>query len=61
MSKYVKHLTNDELLKRLADELAELHKGTYIDLATWETARELVERFYRVEVKVSIRKRKAIK
>ena len=52
--KYVKHLTNDELLERLADELVASHNETAIDLGYWETARELVERFYKVDVKVTI-------
>jgi hypothetical protein len=58
MSKYVKHLTNDELLERLADELATMHKETYIELGSWETARELVERFYEVNTEVTIGRRK---
>ena len=58
MSKYVKHLTLEELAERLADELVETHNATAIDLAYWETARELVERFYRVDVEVVIRKKK---
>ena len=56
MSKYVKHLTNDELLARLADELVRTHRETGIDLGYWETAREVVERFYQVEVKLVIKK-----
>lgn len=54
MSKYVKHLTLDELAERLADELVETHNATAIDLAYWETARELVERFYEVNVEVVV-------
>ena len=54
MSKYVKHLTLDELAERLADELVETHNATALDLAYWETARELVERFYEVNVEVVI-------
>ena len=58
MSKYVKHLNSDELLERLADELVEMHKGTFIELGTWETAREIVERFYEVYVIVAIGNKK---
>jgi len=58
MSKYVKHLNSDELLERLADELVEMHKGTFIELGTWETAREIVERFYEVDVIVAIGNKK---
>lgn len=58
MSKYVKHLTNDELLERLADELATMHKETYIELGSWETARELVERFYEVNTEVTVGRKK---
>ena len=54
MSKYVKHLTNDELLERIADELVATHNETGIDLGYWETAREIVERFYEVDVIVAI-------
>jgi len=54
MSKYVKHLTKTELMERLADELVEMHELTAIDLAYWETARELVERFYDVQITLTI-------
>lgn len=55
MNKFVSQLTKDELLERLADELAEMHRGTYIDLGSWETARELVDRYYRVVTIVEIK------
>ena len=55
--KYVKHLDNNELLERLAGELVEMHLDTYIDLAYWETAREVIERFYKVEVNLVINKK----
>lgn len=58
MAKYVKHLTNDELLKRLADELVMSHNETAIDLGYWETAREVVERFYDVNVTLEIKEKK---
>ncbi len=54
MSKYVKHLTNDELLERMADDLVQTHLEEGIDLGYWETALEVVERFYYTNVKVSI-------
>ncbi len=53
-TKYVKHLTNDELLARMADELVATHNETGIDLGYWETAREIVERFYKIDVIVAI-------
>jgi hypothetical protein len=52
--KYVKHLTKKELLERLADELVEMHETTAIDLGYWETAREIVERFYDVKITLTI-------
>lgn len=58
MSKYVKHLTLDELAERLADELVDSHNATGIDLGYWETARELVERFYEVRVRVVVANKK---
>ena len=53
--KYVKHLTLEELAERLADELVDTHNDTGIDLGYWETALELVERFYKVDVKITIK------
>jgi hypothetical protein len=41
-------------MERLADELVEMHELTAIDLAYWETARELVERFYDVQITLTI-------
>jgi homoserine dehydrogenase len=58
MSKYVKHLTLEELAERLADELVDSHNATGIDLGYWETARELVERFYEVRVRVVVANKK---
>ena len=52
VNKYVKHLTTLEVAERLATELIQMHKDTSIDLGYWETALELVERFYRVKVTV---------
>lgn len=50
--KYVKHLNKTELLARMADELVDMHQGGYIDLLHWETALEIVERFYTVNGKI---------
>lgn len=57
MSKYVKHLTSEELLERMALELVGMHEQTAIDLGYWETAREIVERFYNVQVTLIINKK----
>lgn len=54
MRKYVKHLNNDELLERMAEDLVSMHEQTAIDLGYWETALEVVERFYNVFVDVTI-------
>jgi hypothetical protein len=57
--KYVKHLTLEELAERLAEELVATHNDTGIDLGYWETALELVERFYELEVKVIIKNKRS--
>jgi hypothetical protein len=57
--KYVKHLTLEELADRLAEELVATHNDTGIDLGYWETALELVERYYEVEVKVIIKNKRS--
>lgn len=54
MNKYVKHLSDDELMERMADELVQMHNDTGIDLGYWETALEVVERFYITTVEVKI-------
>jgi hypothetical protein len=59
--KYVKHLTLEELADRLAEELVATHNDTGIDLGYWETALELVERYYEVEVKVIIKNKRSNK
>jgi len=59
--KYVKHLTLEELAERLAEELVATHNDTGIDLGYWETALELVERFYELEVKVIIKNKRSNK
>jgi len=57
--KYVKHLTLEELADSLAEDLVATHNDTGIDLGYWETALELVERFYEVEVKVIIKNKRS--
>jgi hypothetical protein len=47
-------LTNDELLENIARDLKEMHIETGIDLAYWDTALEIVRRFYKVNVHVQI-------
>lgn len=59
MNKYVKHLTNDELLERMAEELVATHNDTGIDLGYWETALEVVERFYNVDVQVTVKDKRS--
>jgi len=59
--KYVKHLTLGELAERLAAELVDSHKATAIDLGYWETARELVERYYRINVDITVLEKKESK
>ena len=55
--KYVKHISNTELVGRMADEFVSMHEDGYIDLLHWETALEIVERYYNVQAKmVFIRK-----
>jgi hypothetical protein len=54
MAKYVKHLSNDELLERMAEDLVQMHFETGIDLGYWETGFELVSRFYHTGVEVTI-------
>jgi len=56
--KYVKSLKNDELLERMADDLVEMHEAGGIDLAFWETGKEVVERFYRITASVTVLSKK---
>jgi hypothetical protein len=58
MTKYVKELTNDELLERMADELVSMHNATGIDLSYWEAAKEVVERHYHINASVVIHGKK---
>jgi hypothetical protein len=58
MSKYVKELSNNELLERMADELVSMHKATGIDLSYWEAAKEVVERFYHINASVVVHGKK---
>ena len=52
--KYVKHLNNEELLERLAEDLAQMHLEGGIDLGYWETAFEAVSRYYHTAIGVEI-------
>jgi Tat protein secretion system quality control protein TatD with DNase activity len=58
MSKYVKKLTNDELLERMADDLVEMHRDTGIELEFWETAKEVVQRYYHISASVVVHGKK---
>lgn len=60
MAKYVKHLTNDQLLERMAEDLMQMHIDTAIDLGYWETALEVVSRFYKVGIEVAIGDKKNV-
>lgn len=55
--KYVKHLDHTQLLERMADEFVSMHEEGYIDLLHWETALEIVERFYSVDGKIVFEKK----
>lgn len=52
--KYVKHLSNDELLERIADDIAQMHLEGGIDLGYWETGLEVVGRYWYTSVGVEI-------
>jgi hypothetical protein len=60
MAKYVKHLTNDELLERLAEDMMQMHLDTGIDLGYWETGLEAVSRFYNIGIQVRIGDKKNV-
>ena len=53
MSNY-ETMTNDELLEKIAEDLVTMHIDTGIDLAYWDTALEIVGRFYYTSIGVSI-------
>jgi hypothetical protein len=55
--KYVKHISNTELVGRMAEEFVSMHQGGYIDLLHWETALEVVERYYNVDAKIVFTKK----
>jgi hypothetical protein len=59
-NKYVKHLTTLEVSERLASELIKMHVAEAIHLGYWETALELVERFYKVKITVEFQGTKPI-
>jgi thermostable 8-oxoguanine DNA glycosylase len=54
------YLTNEELLENIARDLTEMHRETGIDLAYWDTALEIVRRFYDVKVDVIVRDRRNV-
>jgi hypothetical protein len=58
MAKYVKHLSNEELLERMAEDLVQMHFETGIDLAYWETGFELVSRFYHTGIEATVGEKK---
>lgn len=39
----------DKELHEFADELVDMHRGTYINLFTWPKALDIVKRFYDIE------------
>ena len=53
MSNY-ETMTSDELLEKIAEDLVTMHLDTGIDLAYWDTALEIVGRFYYTSIGVSI-------
>jgi hypothetical protein len=57
---FVKHLSNMELLERMAEDLIAMHNETGIDLGYWETAREIVERFYYIDIQVKIERKRVV-
>lgn len=50
--------SNEELLEHIARDLVEMHNETGIDLAYWDTALEIVRRFYDVRFDVVVGDRK---
>ena len=50
--------TNQELLQDIATDLVNMHNETGIDLAYWDTALEIVRRFYDVQVTVEVGERR---
>lgn len=50
----IRTMTNDELLEKIAEDLVTMHIETGIDLAYWDTALEIVSRYYHVAMGVEI-------
>ncbi len=48
------YLSNEELLERIADDLVQMHFETGIDLAYWDTALEIVRRYWYTSIHVEI-------
>lgn len=46
--------SNQQLLEDIATDLVNMHNETGIDLAYWDTALEIVRRFYDVKVTVEV-------
>jgi hypothetical protein len=57
--KFLVHMSNDELILKLAEELVQMHVQTGIDLNHWPTAMELVRRFYIVEQTLVVKGRRS--
>lgn len=55
---YVKRLSNDQLLERMAEDLVQMHYEGGINLAYWETGLEVVRRFYLVAATVEVLRKK---
>ena len=53
-------LSNDELLKRMADNLVEMHEQGGIELGYWNVGLEVVKRFYEVNIDVTVRTGKRV-
>jgi thermostable 8-oxoguanine DNA glycosylase len=48
------YLSNEELLERIADDLVQMHMETGIDLAYWDTALEIVRRYWYTSIHIEI-------
>lgn len=46
---------HDELVRKVVDDIVQMHRETGIDLAYWNNARELVEMYYKVDIDVVVR------
>ena len=48
------YLTNEQLLEKIADDLVQMHIETGIDLAYWDTALEIVSRYWYTSIHIEI-------